>query len=1018
MPMLGWLAFAGRRTLSLLAATVLACASMASQASDSPGFRHRLWTTETGTPADIWSMTQGKDGYLWLGTGGGLYRFDGFRFERFQPPAGERFASNNITALATLDGGSLWMGFYYGGASVMRNGHLHHYAERDGFPRGMVLAFAQTPDGTVWAATEGGLARFDGTRWQTAGADWAYPTERADWLIVGRDGTLWVTTGESLMYLRPGERHFQRTDQPVAKYGIVAQAPDGTLWLSDHLHGTRALPGLTAEHPESSARERPAETEFAWANRLLFDRYGNLWGTCVDKGGIYRVASVKQLATGRSLRPGDFAEVIGRTNGLVSERAVPMLEDAEGTVWVGTNMGLASFHHNSFQTPALVLPGTAANYAMARDATGAVWIANGGTLFRFDGDEGKVVRRDLHDADGMLFNRAGDLWVVGRSHLYWLHGNVLNATDWPVSPDITRVNAFAFDSRDQPWMALAEHGLYHLQEGRWQQVIPIAAVAHETPTSLASDSHHALWIGYAGNRLVRLDDSGAQLFTEANGLHVGTVTTIDARGNDVLIGGEQGLARWSDHHIATMNVADDDAFSGITGIERAANGDLWLNTGKGVVRIDAAEASESFGEQSHRPVYRLFDYRDGLPGIAKQAAVLPTTLADGDQRLWFLTNQGPAWIEPGILSENPLPPPVAIVDMVANGKHYPAGSQIDLPKGTTNLQIRYSAASLAIPDRVHFRYRLDGADTGWQDAGNRREAFYSNLGPGTYRFRVIAANDDGIWNTQGAETRLTIAPWFYQSAWFYAFCLLSFVALIVAFFIWRTRLAADRVHLQLTERMNERERIAREIHDTLLQGVQGLLLRLQALMATPARNETHDDVLKASIDQAREMVIEGRGKIIALRGEPPRYNELVQSILAVGEDLASFHPQVTFRMTTDGQPRHILASARDEILDIVREAIRNAFLHAQASHVDVHVDYEQRALRVRITDDGIGIDEDALKAAAESGHWGVVGMRERAVRLGAKLSLRRLRPYGTEWQLSVPCRAAYHPRGRHSFGMS
>jgi len=215
------------------------------------------------------------------------------------------------------------------------------------------------------------------------------------------------------------------------------------------------------------------------------------------------------------------------------------------------------------------------------------------------------------------------------------------------------------------------------------------------------------------------------------------------------------------------------------------------------------------------------------------------------------------------------------------------------------------------------------------------------------------------------------------------------------------------VHLQLTERMNERERIAREIHDTLLQGVQGLLLRLQALMAGPGKLET--DTLHVAIEQARQMVVEGRDKIIALRGETPRQSELVQSILAVGEDLASLHPYVAFRMSTDGQPRKILASARDEMVDIAREAIRNAFLHAQAQHVDVHVAYQARALIIRIADDGRGIDEASLRSAAEAGHWGVIGMRERAERLGAKLTLRRLRPRGTEWQLNVPCRAAYQP---------
>ena len=315
---------------------------------------------------------------------------------------------------------------------------------------------------------------------------------------------------------------------------------------------------------------------------------------------------------------------------------------------------------------------------------------------------------------------------------------------------------------------------------------------------------------------------------------MGNITTINATGKDVLIGGELGLARLRADHIESMVMGDDDVFSGITGIAETPAGDLWLNASKGVVRVDAAEVSASFQRPGYRPGYRLFDYRDGLPGIAVQAAMVPSALVDGMHRIWFLTNQGPAWIDPNDLHTNTLPPPVAILGLQADGKRYALDAAPHLPKGTDNLQLEYTAASLAIPDRVRFRYKLDGIDTNWQDAGNRRAAFYSNLAPGRYRFHVIAANDDGIWNTQGAEASFTIAPWFFQTKWFYALCLLAGMGLVAGFFVWRTRLAAERVHLKLMERMSERERIARDIHDTLLQGVQGLLLRLQAVMASLA----------------------------------------------------------------------------------------------------------------------------------------------------------------------------------------
>ena len=1003
-----WLLRHGRTTLFYAATLLAVFVCLTAQAGDSTAFRHRVWSTEMGAPADIWAMAQGKDGGLWLGTGSGLYRFDGFRFEHFKAITGDVFDANDITALNALPDGSLWVGFYYGGAAIIRDGHVHSYLAGKDFPTGMVLTFAQTPDGAMWAATESGLARFDGQRWQLAGSDWGYPTRRADWLLVGNDGTLWVTTGESLVFLRQGERRFHHTRETVIKYAIVAQAPDGTLWLSDHLHGTRALPGLTASHPDRITTEAPDDSDFAWANRLLFDSYGNLWGTRFDKGGIYRVASVKHLATGRSLRPADITESIDRTQGLVSDRAVPLLQDAEGTVWAGTNMSLASFHRNSFQSPDLIPMGTGANYGMAVDAHGSVWIANDGTLFQFDGDDGKVVRHDLHDVGGMLFDHAGDLWMIGRNQLFRLHGNTIDRIEWPVPADFTQVNALAMDPADMPWLALAEHGLYHLQEGRWAHVTPLPSLDHETPTALASDGHGVLWIGYSHDRLVRLDARDTRIYTAEQGMHIGTIASIVPNGSDVWIGGDRGLARWHDGQIASLSAADDDVFNGITGVTQDSHGDLWLNTNKGVLHMDAREVRLSFEQAGRHPTYRLFDYRDGLPGIARQASMVPTALSDGHARLWFLTNQGPAWTAPAQIRSNRLPPPVSIMDVLADGRPFPLKAQVELPKGTTNIHVRYSAASLAVPDRVRFRYQLEGIDDAWQDAGNRREAFYSNLNPGSYVFHVIAANDDGVWNQTGASITIVILPWFYQTRGFLLGCFVLVVLLVVMLFVWRTRYTADRVHLQLMERMSERERIARDIHDTLLQGVQGLLLRLQALIAAPSRGKERNDALKLAIDQARDMVIEGRDRIIALRGIVSRHSELAQSILAVSEGLAPLYPGVTFQMSTEGSPRSLLPSASEEILDIVREAVRNAFVHADARYIRVHVAYKTHSLRVRIADDGRGMPEPLRASAVATEHWGIIGMRERAAKLGAKLTLRRCLPTGSEWLLRVPCRVVYH----------
>lgn len=1002
-----------RTLLFLLCCLVIATNVFAS--SNAIEFRRKQWTIDSGAPADIWALAQGRSGYLWLGTGNGLYRFDGVRFERFEPLAGEAFRSNDITALKMMPDDALWIGFYYGGASIKRDGHLIHYAPGASFPTGMVYAFDKTPDGAVWAATDGGLARFDGREWHIVGDAWHYPAKRADWVIAARDGTLWVTTGERLVFLRPGAKRFEDTDQQVYHGSVIAQAPDGTLWLSDHDRGTRALPGLDVDHPHIGERA-PAPDDFGWSHRLLFDQYGSLWGTGVDNGGIYRVGGYARFAKGESLQRDDIADLFDRHSGLITNRTVPLLQDAEGTVWAGTNMGLVSFHRNNVRVPTDVPLGNASNYAMAVDGHGTPWIVNNGTLWRIDPDGATQVRADLHDINSALFDRAGHLWMIGRHDLRRLDGETLDSIPLPTGTGT--ISAFAIDHDGTPWVSFVGRGLYRVESGRFVSASPSPELASLTPTALAVDDVGRLWFGYPDNMLAVFDGRQTRVYRREDGLHVGHITVIKPLGDEVLIGGELGLARLRDGRAQSIVITDNDVFSGISGIVKGPDGDLWLNAGKGVVRLEANEAETAFSHPGYRPAYRLFDYDDGLPGIALQAALAPTAFSDASHNLWFLTNQGPAWIQPADIRRNALPPPLDVQGLTADGTRHAPASELRPPKGTDNVQIQYTAASLAIPGRVRFRYKLDGVDAAWQDAGARREAFYANLGPGTYRFHVTAANDDGVWNKQGAELDFTIAPWFYQTGWFAAACALAALATVIAFFAWRTHLAAERIHLQLSERMDERERIARDIHDTLLQGIQGLLLRLQALVSAMRPDDSHAAALKDAITQAREMVIEGRGKIVSLRGDSPEYTELVQSLLAVGENLASLY-HTAFHIRSEGKARPMLPSAFDEILDIVREGIRNAFVHAQATRIDVLVVYEQRQLRIVVTDDGSGIDEQALRDAAQRGHWGVTGMYERAGRLGAKLVLGHRTPHGTELTLTVPCRVAFRdevprraPRGR------
>ncbi|WP_266168772.1 sensor histidine kinase [Dyella subtropica] len=971
-------------------------------------FRLTSWTVERGAPADIWALAQGGDGYLWLGTGTGLYRFDGVTFERFEPAPDEGFRSMDITALCALPDGSLWIGLFYGGASVLKAGHVTHYTDHDGFPGGMVITFAHDGDGGLWAASRGGLARFDGQRWQIIGTDWNYPAKRADWVMADREGTLWVTTGEQLLFLRKGARRFETTGEHVDQDTILAQAPDGTLWLSDGFHGTRALPGLSVAHPSLDPQRALTKTSFAQSKRLLFDRDGQLWGTDAARGGVYRVSSPSRLADGRSLQPADLDGTFNHGNGLPSDIAVPLLEDREGNLWTGTNLGLSSFHLNKVQLPANIRVGPATNSALAAGDEGEIWIANGGSLLRTTAQGAEVVSQGLPDISAALYAPDKTLWVVGQSSL----GRVVNgrfaALDLPVASKHVIVQAIASDRQSGLWASFANNGLYHWRGNRWTRVDQGAALDAMTPTALASDASGSLWAGYPDNRVMRIDGQTRQVFGPAQGLQVGNVTTLDVRASELLVGGDAGLARWHEGRFQSLAITEPQVLAGVSGIVRTDQGDVWINGSRGVVHLHADAFNKGFDGNGYRAPYELFDYHDGLPGIALQASPVSTATLDSLGRIWLNTNQGAAWIDAAHLRRNPIAPAVFIRGLTAGDRRYTELDDLHLPQRTSNVRLDYTATSLAIPDRVLFRYKLDGVDEQWQDGGTRREAFYSNLGPGKHRFHVTAANDDGVWNEQGASIDFTIEPQFFQTAWFRLLCVAAGMLLIAALYLWRLRLMAEQIRLRLEERTNERERIARELHDTLLQGVQGLLLRLQALAAELPADDRRRGALDAAVDQARDMLVEGRDKIVALRGADRAWERLSQSIRAIGEELASTY-DVAFQVTTTGVEKPLCPPACDEVVEIVREAMRNAFIHANAKLIDIDIRYELQTLRIAIRDDGRGIQANTLRQGRLDGRWGLVGMHERAEKLGATLTIRRGEQGGTDVVLAIPGHVVFSP---------
>jgi signal transduction histidine kinase len=437
----------------------------------------------------------------------------------------------------------------------------------------------------------------------------------------------------------------------------------------------------------------------------------------------------------------------------------------------------------------------------------------------------------------------------------------------------------------------------------------------------------------------------------------------------------------------------------------------------GLVRIQRADLDAWFnaGDSERRVPMKIFDESDGVRSHTTGTGYSPSVTKSTDGRLWLLPWDGVSFIDPRHLRSNKRSPPVQIEQVTADRKTYsPAGPGgfLSLPPMVRDLQIDYTALSLAAPEKVKFRYKLEGWDEEWQDAGTRRQAFYTNLSPRAYTFRVIACNNSGVWNERGASLRLEILPVYYQIGAFRATCVAVFLALLGAAYYLRQRQMARQFNIRLEERVNERTRIARDFHDTLLQSFQGVLMKFSAATdLIGSRPDEAKERMESILTQARDAINEGRDAVQGLRSSTIVKNDLAAAIDSFGKGLAAGEGGPTspqFEVRATGGPRDLAPLVRDEVYRITCEAVRNAFRHASATRIDVEIGYGERQLQMIIRDNGSGIQADVLVRGGREGHHGLPGMHERARLAGGKLKVMSRAGVGTEADLTIPAAFAYH----------
>jgi signal transduction histidine kinase/ligand-binding sensor domain-containing protein len=956
-------------------------------------YHHTAWTARDGAPSQVSALAQTKDGYLWIGSTRGLFRFDGVTFEPYSPPEGVTLPSHNIYALAATPDGGLWVSFRPSGLGFIKDGQALMFSRPEELPPSPVYVLICDHEGRVWGGSHDGLLLFDGKRWTAVGAGLDFPAERIRALFVDRDGTLWVATETTIVFLRRGSKTFQPTGAKASNATSFAQTRNGDIWIGGET-GTHkiVLDGQAQVLDRLLVALNPAD--------LIVDRDNGMW-IANPVRGLRRLRFPERVPNRVVSDDESLLERYDEKEGLTSNVATVLFEDREGSIWVGTAAGIDRFRY-SHLVP-VKLPSNLQRLTLVAGDHADLWASSalGGVRIHVIGETMSAVAASL--ASSVYRGRRGEIWWGGRGGLVRQRGATF--TRFPQPGNVPEDFIWEVVGSDDGglWAGLGDVGLVHFKDGVWDGRLPPAGLLTRVPSATFEDDRGRIWFGYTENRVRVLDRGRVTAYTGADGIDVGRIRVIRGRGPQYWFGGELGLAMFDRGKFHAVLTDKGMRFGTVSGIIATADGSLWLNEMTGIVRIPAEEVRKVVADPRYGIHYQLFDFRDGLPGSPQMNFTVSTAVETTDGKLWFATDGGLARIDPSTLQTNRTPPHIDI-QSVSSDRLRGRGVNPHFPIGTNEIEVHYAALSLAIPERVRFRYMLEGVDGHWQDAGNRREAFYTSMRPGHYTFRVKAANNDGIWNESGAAVTWDIPPAFYQTQWFLVLCLTVAAGLVWMAYRFRLRKLAERLQRVHDARLDERMQIARDLHDTLLQGFLSASMQLHVAAGHLPSDSPATPIVNNVLSLVSKINGEGRQTLRGLRG--PESDELLEEALARTRSATAEVNEAGFRVIGEGRPRPLHPVVHDEIYRIGREAIANAFRHSGAENIEVELEYLDDRLRLVIRDDGQGIAQDVLQSGRD-GHWGLAGMRERASQIGAELKVSTRNGAGTEIELAIAARRAY-----------
>ena len=970
-------------------------------------YAHTSWRIRDGfAKGQITAIAQTPDGYLWLGTEFGLIRFDGVRNVPWRPPADQHLPSNFIFSLLVTRDGTLWIGTEKGLVS-WKDGKLTQHAELAGR---YIFALLEDHEGSVWASglavSAGKICVIRNGNTQCFGDDGSLGRGAFN-LYEDSKENLWAGVKDGLWRWKPGPPKFYPLAGEPDGIQCFGEDDDGTLLVGWKGGIHRFTDGKTAPY------SIPGRTGQIRARRLLRDRDGGLWIGTFNQGLVH-------VHQGRT-------DEFGLSDGLSGESGNIFFEDREGNIWVASGSGLDRFRDFTVATFS-VNQGLSSPriQSVVADQAGGVWLSTGNYLNRWNNGQLSVfnVTPGSFKPNSLFQDRAGRLWVSTPFGFGYLDNNRYIA----VSNVPGAITAIAEDIAGNLWMANEHAGLFQVRGESVVQQIPWSRFRENDHVSVmtADVREGGVWLGFFLGGIAYLKDGRIQeSYTAADGLTAGRVSDLQfGRGGAIWVATEGGLTRLMDRRIATLNSRSGLPCDAVHWLREDYVGSFWLYTACGLLRIPSAEL-DNWGAAvdqgaDYMPAIQatVFDSSDGVRSIAAGNHFFPQVARSTDGKLWFSTGDGGiSVVDPERLAFNNVPPPVHIQHLIADRKIYDAmpaeGGSLRLPPLIRDLQIDFTALSLVAPEKIRFRYKLEGRDSDWQEVTDRRQVFYNDLPPANYRFRVIASNNNGVWNETGTYVDFNIAAAYYQTAWFRIAMVVLFILGLVAIYQIRLRQVAAQVRGRMEERLEERERIARDLHDTLLQSVQGLILKFHAVSKQIPADTPAYNALEKTLDHADEVLAEGRDSIRNLRVNSASISDLPAAFRSVAEETSQGREAI-FKTVVEGRVRELHPLVLEECYCIGREAIINALSHSDGQHVEAEIAYDSRQFRLRVRDDGRGIDPKILDAGGRAGHWGLQGMNERARKIGGELRFWSRPETGTEVELTVPAATAYQDPSKKS----